>query len=482
MAEGHRRSGLARAFWHGMGRLAWVLVLLGASGIGLDAALASIAGTAPVPRPEVEPVLLGAYLGFMLTLILSAMAAWRLLGDRLYAWYALYLANHALLQVFLDGRVLLHLEPAAPGWGTRIAALLAGSTVFSALYFAARFLEIKTLSPPMWRLFQTAMAVGLMLTGLVLGGWLDWSQHLGAWSGMNATPVAFAGAAVALRARYTPARYLLLAWGGLLLCVLLNWTYCLGWMAPSAATVHALLFGSVFEATVLAVALGDRQYLLLRDRALLASTSNRYLSRLNIQLEKLVAERTQSLQDTIHRLEEQASRDGLTGLINHRTVMERLDQAIKGSQRHGQALAVLMADLDHFKVINDALGHQVGDEVLQAVAEVLQSGVRISDECGRYGGEEFLMVLPQTQAGAALELAERLRRAVEALTLPALGEHRLTMSFGVAVYPGFGPTDVSAMVRKADDALYQAKARGRNRCVLATPRMKTDAEGTGGDG
>lgn len=469
MAAQPRMNVVPDGFWHAIASWMALLSLLLASPARAQSGPSLLASAGPLAeRQGPETLLLGVYFGVMLALLLGAVAVWLWLRDALYAWYGIYLANLALLQFSLQGLALQYLWPAFPWWAARADGVLAGTTVFAALWFAARFLEINSLAPRVGRLLQVAMLLGVMAVGGSLVGAFDWPARLDAWPGMVYSPVAFLGAAFAWRAHFQPARFALLAWGGLMAFVLLAGCHENGWLPHNLVTAHALPIGAGFEAMVLALALVDRSYLLQEDRLQLRKHSNHYLSALNMQLEKLVAERTLALQDTIHQLEEQASRDGLTGLINHRTIMERLEVALKAGQRYGQPVAVLMADLDHFKRINDDLGHQMGDLALRAVAAVLQKGVRASDECGRYGGEEFLMVLPQTAASDALELAERLRLEVAALDLPELQAHRLTLSFGVAVYHGMGAIKSSDMVRQADDALYRAKAEGRNRCVLAS--------------
>jgi diguanylate cyclase (GGDEF)-like protein len=129
---------------------------------------------------------------------------------------------------------------------------------------------------------------------------------------------------------------------------------------------------------------------------------------------------------------------------------------------------VLFADLDHFKSINDTLGHPAGDEVLKQVAACLQASLRASDHIARYGGEEFAMILPETGTEGILLAAERLRRAVAALHIETgAGLARVTLSLGaVAVTPGEACTPAE-LVKRADDALYQAKASGRNRSCMA---------------
>jgi diguanylate cyclase (GGDEF)-like protein len=161
----------------------------------------------------------------------------------------------------------------------------------------------------------------------------------------------------------------------------------------------------------------------------------------------------------------QAATDGLTGLPNRRAVQDTLNRMVAQSARGANPLAALLLDLDHFKNINDTLGHDQGDEVLAAAAVALQSAVRDSDFVGRYGGEEFLLLLPKTDKQAALEVAEKVRKAIATIHLPNLNQ--ITASIGVAVLPddaGEAPT----LIRSADRALYSAKKNGRNRVETIT--------------
>jgi len=161
--------------------------------------------------------------------------------------------------------------------------------------------------------------------------------------------------------------------------------------------------------------------------------------------------------------------DPLTGIPNRRHLFTRLEQEVSRSLRFGDELTVLMMDLDLFKQVNDAHGHTVGDAVLRGIAVALQRNVRKVDMVARYGGDEFVVVLPRIAREEAIEVAEKLRRAVATTPLPApagAGPVRVTVSVGVA---GFGheATDVAALVEKADGALYEAKRAGRNRVAAA---------------
>lgn len=188
----------------------------------------------------------------------------------------------------------------------------------------------------------------------------------------------------------------------------------------------------------------------------------------NLQDQLLTAQRS---------LREQASHDPLTGLWNRAAILGLLDREVARGGRDGRPVAVLMTDLDHFKSINDTHGHLAGDAVLRAAAQRLEAVVRPYDAVGRYGGEEFLVVLPGCGTEEAATLAERLRRALADRPFDVeAGELAVTLSVGVAVCEDGSPADPVGLLGAADAALYQAKARGRNRVELAGPDPTT---GTG---
>ena len=158
--------------------------------------------------------------------------------------------------------------------------------------------------------------------------------------------------------------------------------------------------------------------------------------------------------------------DGLTNVDNRRHIEERLTEMYEHSARLNEPLAVVMCDVDHFKSVNDTLGHQAGDAVLRQLADVLKHTAREIDRVGRYGGEEFLVLLPAANLDDAVAFAERVREAVAARAFAYDGgEVRRTVSIGVSAWPHPDLRHQEALVKAADDALYVAKETGRNRVV-----------------
>jgi diguanylate cyclase (GGDEF)-like protein len=169
--------------------------------------------------------------------------------------------------------------------------------------------------------------------------------------------------------------------------------------------------------------------------------------------------------------ERRASTDALTGLPNRRAVQDELKRMAAQATRNGQPLAAIALDLDHFKDINDRFGHEMGDTVLAHVGALLTATVRASDLVGRVGGEEFIVLAPDTQAEGAVVLAENLRAALERESVFGL-DRSVTGSFGVAVIPDHAATP-DGLLRLADRALYAAKSTGRNRVTLSDPTAET---------
>ena len=170
------------------------------------------------------------------------------------------------------------------------------------------------------------------------------------------------------------------------------------------------------------------------------------------------------------KLESQSIRDSLTSLFNRHFMEVALDRELKRAERHGTNLAVFMLDVDHFKQFNDVYGHEAGDTVLREVADVFRRCVRSEDIVCRYGGEKFVIILPEITPEMAFERAEKIRVEVGAVRVRLRGEvlREVTISIGIAMYPQSGDF-LDQILRVADRSLYEAKHRGRNQTVFAEP-------------
>jgi diguanylate cyclase (GGDEF)-like protein len=171
----------------------------------------------------------------------------------------------------------------------------------------------------------------------------------------------------------------------------------------------------------------------------------------------------QRLKEQNAQLANQAALDPLTGLLNQRSLAVRLEQVFASAQRYSRPLSYLMVDLDGFKEVNDTLGHDGGDQALRRVAQAILQAMRKADVAARYGGDEFAILLPETDAYGAFVEAERIRRAVEQIRLDH--SHLLSVSVGTATFPAPTTETKEDLMRNADQALYQAKATGKNRTV-----------------
>lgn len=176
------------------------------------------------------------------------------------------------------------------------------------------------------------------------------------------------------------------------------------------------------------------------------------------------------IKDMREKMKTLATTDELTGLHNRKYLLERMDQEISRAKRYGNALSLLLFDLDFFKVVNDIYGYEWGDVLLKSIADKLRNVIRKEDILTRYGDEEFVVVLPNTAEDNAFLFAERFRKEVERMEFIPAGEeeaHPITISGGIATFPCLPDTeeDANTIIRYAEHALYNAKKRGKNKIV-----------------
>jgi diguanylate cyclase len=420
-----------------------------------------------VAHLETAQLVVGLFLGMLLILTATGLLLYALMRDRLFLLFAGFIGGYTLLQAALSGQAFALLWPDATTWASRAGPVLVVVTALFAAAFIRDFLESRTRLPGVDRFFAALSAIG---AGVILAAFVDvrWGIRLSALYATVLIGTAVVSALLLAARGFRPARYFAAAMSAFLIGMLIATLTYVGLLPYTGLTGQAMQIGTLLLAVMIAIAITTRIRDLQVARARAAESAQKYLTALNQELERLVRDRTKALERKNDELRELAARDSLTGLLNHRAVIEQFHHALNSAYRYREPLAVIMVDIDHFKAVNDRFGHQAGDSVLMTLARLLLQHVRAADVCGRYGGEEFLLLLPKAVPGTAYELAERLRRQIHALELAELQGTRVTASFGVAELDLDGPA-VSGdhLIRRADEALYQAKRLGRNRVCCA---------------
>jgi len=212
----------------------------------------------------------------------------------------------------------------------------------------------------------------------------------------------------------------------------------------------------------------DTEYFLFGiNQELPDSRTSDLLSGLTTELGNLVRKESRTnrkLSEAYSEMEQMAHTDGLTGLYNHAHFMQQSDDIVRHADRHKRPVSIVMMDLDHFKDVNDKFGHQAGDEVLVVLGGLLRKLTRAGDSSARYGGEEFVTLLQDSDLNSAAQFAERIREAMES-ACPLGAEHPITLSLGAAEFRS--GEELQSLLKRADEALYDAKNTGRNKVARA---------------
>jgi len=378
----------------------------------------------------------GIVYGFLLALMAYNAILFASLRSSRYLYYALYLAMFVAMNVAYTGHGFAWFWPDSTTWQQWSNPVLMFLYGVSGLLFAIRFLDLQVYFPRVRKaVIGFCVIFGILLAAAIL---LDSQKY----ALLDAFVFAFLFSSIMLllgiisvRTGQKPAQYFLIAALSAMVGALLTTLSVWGFIPHNSWTFRAVEIGMQLDATLLALALA-------------------YQLRVG-QEERLRAERL-------------AQMDPLTGLNNRRAFYDKTGALWSHAIRHGHPTSVMLLDIDLFKQVNDAYGHAHGDEVLKATAAILRQSIRLGDVLARWGGEEFIVFLPETDREEATKLAERLRAAIAGMRVPnEAGASAVTASFGIAQRT-LPQLTLDALIACADDCLYQSKQQGRNR-VTACP-------------
>lgn len=446
---------------------------------------ASLMTSATLNRHEQRMLLLqGLFFGALAAMFIYTLSIFIITRDRNYLWYSLFVASFGGYQFIQLGFALQWLWPQSLGWHQLSFPLSSAVTTLFGILFTHGVLDLKHASPRYTQVVRVLLGFTWLVIGLSL-----FAPYQVALLGSFALVIACAALACLFtllrwREGYKPARLFAIGWFVLIAASLLSILSGTGLIANSLLTLHAQQIGGLIELTVFSIALAARirqaqsahqlaQARLFAKEHLLRLEQAKGLDlqrQINDGLELRVTERTAALEQALselsgahQRLSEQNRRDGLTGLFNRQTLNEELHRALAQAVRSQRPMAILMMDLDHFKQVNDHYGHLAGDACLHHAAQRMQQRLRAGDLLTRFGGEEFVAVLSDTDLAGAHDLAEQLR--ADLARHPCLYQGQainLTISIGICAGIPHS-ADSERLLNRADQALYRAKAAGRNR-------------------
>lgn len=412
----------------------------------------------------------GIYGGIILALVLYNLILYGAIAERAYLYYSLYVLTFGSVWILRTGFFFQYLWPHHPVVESEAPFYFVVLAILFSSLFVRQFLATRDQSKWVDRTLLAILFFSAALCVLRISGDRNTSTLLLAVDGL-VTTIFFAAVGVLFLLRgFRPARFFLAAWALQLIGNVLYIVAFVRLIPFNFVTYNAAQIGSGVESILLAFALADRVNLLKREK-------DKKQLQYTRELQEQVTQRTEELTSTVEKLKTAAITDPLTGLSNRRHVDAAIQPWIAELQRARirnspeaprRYLAVCLADLDHFKLINDELGHAVGDKVLQAAADTLRQNVRATAILARWGGEEFLILDHVTGPQEDLLMAERLRLSIVDECQPiflAIGRS-VSLSLGVLRYP-FSVTYPELLswdhcLALADHALYRAKKAGRN--------------------
>ncbi len=451
---------------------------------------------------QIDLIVIGGILGALAIMLFYNLSLSVLLKDRVYYYYCIYVASVILYLTTIMGIGPFYLWPDS-AWLNKYAVYLTSISCFAAATVFVRFF-LRLPKHGGWLLFGNNFLLILWASwgfGLFIVP-LDIVELLINITSFIATIIAIATGVVLWKRNFPTAKIFVISWGVLIFSTFIFVLSLQGAIPFNLYTRYSQMLGFAVELVLLSVALAYRINLEITEReaaqseALLLTkkVSEERRERLKAQMETLevqrqlneeleqhVVERTEQLNDAMLKLENANAEltklsvtDPLTKLHNRRYFDDTLINEYKRALRSNQSLGIIVADIDHFKSINDTYGHGVGDQCIAAVAQALKTSIhRPGDLVARYGGEEFVFVLPGSDEKNALNVANNCRSAVEALEFTADGKSiPLTISAGIAAWIPSEEGAYKQLLNAADTALYRAKNSGRNCVKAASERGK----------
>lgn len=412
----------------------------------------------------------GAIFGSLLIMFFYNAIIYFSIRDRRYLYYCLYLAMFFIMNFTYSGFSYQYLWPESTRWTSWSYCLFVYLFQVSGLLFAISFLNSRKRMPRLHRILKSYIVLLLaapLLTYLAANELIY--NKLAIYSVfLYSALIAFAGL-LALFTGFRAARFFVIASLASLIGAFLTALTVAGLLPYSFTTFHAVELGLLIDMVLLSLAMADRINLMNIDKeaAQQRAIEKELISKTLLQqakenLEETVERRTAELIQAKETAEKLARIDKLTGVSNRRAFEEQAAKEYTRAIRNKHHLTVILFDIDNFKSINDTFGHKTGDAVLCNVAKLVQLMIRDIDSLGRVGGEEFAILLPETEVSQAIEIAERIRRKMMRSSIMVDG-HQIsyTSSFGIASLES-GQASLEQALRNADSAMYRSKRNGRN--------------------
>ncbi|GLC87036.1 sensor domain-containing diguanylate cyclase [Lysinibacillus piscis] len=397
----------------------------------------------------------GIFYGFLFALLIYNLFLYFSLKERAYFYYVLYTFSFILYQATMNSLDIELAGQLFPKWFFMKSLVISVDfLLLCMLLFSMEFLELKKYLP---RFYQVSkLLIGVIFVSFIVALFVSSVEAVNDFATVLSIFVLsflwLSGLLVWLKG-HKMARFYMIGWTVLLSSVIIQALSFLS-IIPFHPNIfeHIPAIGAMFESILLSLALADKINLIKQEHHTMQKT-------LNDMLESKVQARTQQLEQAKMELEKLANTDRLTQIANRVRLDTILEQQFELAIQHHTPFSIILLDIDNFKAVNDEFGHQIGDTVLIEVAKLLTNVIRTQDTVGRWGGEEFLVICPQTSLEEALQLAEKLRQQLGNHVFPVV-QHK-TSSFGVTCYQE--KDTLHTLLSRCDVALYQAKKNGRNR-------------------